>query len=458
MSRSNNNNMRQLVERLNNGEVIPDGDLWKYTLPEDDFVLCEYVAKIIVASAGKPGQGILSRLDPDFFKSNDIPFFLNYGLFPVNGKFDFEKAIESLMELMDYLQPFSSLLNDSIYIIFLGFWLYHGDGNYGSEIYSTCRDKLRVLNVNQQLSYYPHVFWGATQKQWDKFIQHKFPTFELPRFDTNIIDYYEVGQKLLKVLAPIYIIKENIKVLYNPIGDYYTILESFKQATHAYGIGPGPGPTPIGSFKDFFDTTNVMIDWTDTTRPANRGLLKVFHEVRELLVKRNEFNPEGLKWFSQTYFVKSLKPNTVTVKVYEKVTRGFILAITPGIIEKVAEETYLPVLKNQQKENMKKIKGVVLGLHGYYPNDVTVRIVMKSLPWERIWIGVGGKREHGKMAKSVEVFTRKFIEYVQKVKMEKKAGRQEVTKRARTSVNAHTTVPADEMVKKLKKLFLIKLT
>ena len=43
-----------------------------------------------------------------------------------------------------------------------------------------------------------------------------------------------------------------------------------------------------------------------------------------------------------------------------------------------------------------------------------------------------------------------------KNKMEKKEGRQEVTKRARTSVNAHTTVPVDEMVKKLKSVFLLK--
>jgi len=449
-----NNNMRQLVDRLNKGEVIPDKDLRKYSLPYDEMDFCDIVAKIIVASAGKPGEGILTRIDPDFFKTHHISLFLHHSLFPVNGKFDFKKAVGSLLELMEYLQQYSSLINESIYIIFLGFWLYHGEENYGSEIYSTCKDKLMLIDVQQQLNYYPHVFWGATQKQWEKFMEYKFPTFELPTIETSIIEYYESGGKLLEVLAPPFIVTEYIKVLYNPIGDYYRILESFKKATHAYGIGPVP--TPIGHFKDFFDATSVMVDWKDTTQPANRGVEKVFHEVRELLVKYNEFNPEGLKWFSQTYFVNCLSPNSVNMKVYGKVTRGFILSITPGIIEKVDVGSYLPVLEVQQKENVKKIKGVVLGLHGYYPNEIIVRIVMMSLPWERVWIGVGGKREHGKMATSVEVFTRKFIEYVQKNKMEKKEGRQEVTKRARTSVNAHTTVPVDEMVKKLKSVFLLK--
>ena len=57
-----------LVERLNAGQVIPDEDLVGLTLKYPDETYADNVSDLLVASAGKPGQGILTRIDPNLFK------------------------------------------------------------------------------------------------------------------------------------------------------------------------------------------------------------------------------------------------------------------------------------------------------------------------------------------------------------------------------------------------------
>ncbi len=88
----------RLVDRLNNGEVIPDEDLGDIDLGTSGW--SAEIEKIIVASAGKPGQGVLTRIDPEIFKRS-VPTLtsltINFGLFPALGDFDFKNTQNDLL-------------------------------------------------------------------------------------------------------------------------------------------------------------------------------------------------------------------------------------------------------------------------------------------------------------------------------------------------------------------------
>ena len=454
----------RLIERLNDGEVIPDEDLEGIRLKDDEGDWSPKISDLLVASAGKPGQGILRRIDPKIFKdSTRIALHLHYDLFPIKGKFDFEHAVGSLMILMRSLQSsdMAEQLNAEIFLIFLGFWLYHGDNKYSGEFYNACKNELRVLDVKQDIRYRSPMFWGATQKRWDLFVKFKFPSVEIKSVPpTDLVDSSHTNVKF----APLYIIKAAIKQLPGPkIEGYNAILLTFKssQVTHMYPDGKGEA-RPKGSIKDLFDATNALVDWTADDADSLRRISATFTILRNALVRENDFNPRTLKWLSETYFVESLSPNSVNLGVSRGswfISKGFLMAITPGITEKVSGTGYQDVLETQQKETMNKIVGTVRALHGVYPNDVISRVVMASLPWERVWIGVGGKREHGKMGDAMYRYIGGVIDSIERIKAEKsdealKAGS---TKRVRTRASSGDDMSEDEMIEKLKKVFTLEI-
>lgn len=465
-----NRTLALLVPRLNAGEIIPDEDLEGLKLKTMNGEWSEKISDLLVASAGKPGQGILTRIDPEVFKTPYwFRLYMYYGLFPVKGKFDFEHAINSLMILMQRMQSGTILreLNSDVFLIFLGFWLYHGEGKYGGELYNACKEKLRVMTVRQNLRYREPMFWSATQEQWDLFMKFKFPTVEVRSVPIDLIDY--LGEKITRLtFAPLYITKETIKRLAAPkIDGYNDLLMTFKttRVTRMYPDGGGEAQPKV-SIKDFFDATNEMVEWSADDADSLRRITATFAILRKWLSMENDFNPKALEWLSKTYFVKSLSPNSVKFGRgenwfgFSKVTRLFLIAITPGIMEKVKDDEYRRLLESTQEETREQILGTVYGMHGGFPNTVISRVVMGSLPWERVYIGVGGKREHGKMADAVYTYIGGVIDSIERIKAEKYEKGEADKKRVRTTRAGEEAFPPSErvLIEKFKTVFKLTVT
>lgn len=443
-----------LVPRLNAGEVIPDENLEGLKLRTMDGEWSEKISDLLVASAGKPGQGILTRINPKVFETPiHLRLSMYYGLFPVKGKFDFERAISSLMILMQRMQSdeLKRELNSDVFLIFLGFWLYHGEGKYGGELYNACKDKLRVTTVRQNLRYQIPMFWSATQEQWDLFMKFKFLTVEVRSVPIDLVDYSHP----YLTFAPLYITKETIKRLPAPkIDGYNDLLMTFKKTrvTRMYPDGGGEREAqPKGSIKDFFDATNEMVEWSADDAVSLRIITATFSILRNGLSREKDFNPKTLKWLSETYFVKSLAPNSVSIFfIANQVSKQFLIAITPGIMEKVKDDGYRHLLESTQEETREQILGTVYGMHGGFPNTVIKRVVMGSLPWERVYIGVGGERKHGKMADAVYTYIGGVIDSIERIKAEKKG--EAYGKRVRTRAGEEALPPSEEvLINNLKK-------
>jgi hypothetical protein len=453
-----------LVSRLNAGEVIPDEDLVGVTLKYPDETYADNISDLLVASAGKPGQGILTRIgiDPNLFKNDPISLYLDlhYKLFPVKGKFNFKHAVTSLLVLMRSLQSsqLANSLNGKIFLIFLGFWLYHGEGMYGGEFYAQCTNELRVMNVNQTLKCMYPMFWSATQEQWDLFMKFKFLTVEVRSDPTELVDYSTTS-----TFAPLYIVKQTIKLLPEPkIEGYNHILSTWEEADVAEMYPDGGGEAqPKGSIKEFFDATNTLVTWSghNHNSDAMQGIRATFVHLKNALRKEKDFNPGSLKWLSETYFVKSLSPNSVPLGTnftefgVKGVNGLFLVAITPGIIEKVAKGVYKDLLESEQKKNRELIMGTAKALSGMAPYIIS-RIIMGSLPWERVFIGVGGKREHGKMGDLVHRYIGGVLDTIEKINAEKEE-QADAAKRARTTASSDDSMYEKEFIGKLKKVFAI---
>jgi len=444
----------RLIDRLNAGEVIPDKDLEGINLAADH--KGEWISKIIVASAGKPGQGVLTRIDPNIFNSVILEF--TFGLFPAKGKFDFNKAVTSLMGLLSTdLDP---ELKEELLRIYLGFWLYHGtEAKYRSTLWSDLQYKLSVMDFNKEIDLSDSMLWDATEQQWELFKRYNTLPFYVPR----------LPYKYVAAFAPLPIIKLVIETKEDKFNHYTLLLNNYTQAKNVYKEG-GPGVQPKGSIVDFVNATSGLVQW-DVDELKEKGW-DVLHTIFNDLKNKDALNPATLKWLSETPFVKNAKTLRSMARPVAtpltKITTTFLVAITPGILEKYQgpmKKPYEELMLKTQKETRDQIVGVVLGLHGAYPSFAIPKIVMNSLPWERVWIGVDDKREHGKMAASVEAYIRKVVESADKVKAERlsskrgreydnnnKVGGEKGGKKVRLTAEV---MPEDKVIAKLKQVFAL---
>ena len=166
-----------------------------------------------------------------------------------------------------------------------------------------------------------------------------------------------------------------------------------------------------------------MIRWNnnDLNDENNYGE-RLLTETSIGLTIGGELNPKTLKWLSGQEYVKKTNEFSGSKNEPSKITSKFLVAITPGIWEKYSDINvgfYKKILDKTQKETRELISGVIMGLHdAFSPNDI-MDIVMKSLPWERVWIGVGGTRKHGKMGAMVGSYIKKVIVSVQNIELER---------------------------------------
>lgn len=405
----------RLVDRLNEGEVIPDEDLGGVDLGTSGW--SAEIEKIIVASAGKPGQGLLKRIDPEIFKKSvptvtSLP--INFGLFPALGDFDFENAQNSLLGLI------GSDINDSlkrqVFQIYLCFWLYHGtDAKYKSRYWRICQNKLAGFSFEKKIEINRTIYWDATNEQWERFIKFNKLTI------TEGGPPQENGEN---IFAPTTIIKQVIKSKKQTLDkiEYYShILNVFNNSKKVYR--GDVGLQPKGSITDLVDATSRLIRWNnnDLNDENNYGE-RLLTETSIGLTIGGELNPKTLKWLSGQEYVKKTNEFSGSKNEPSKITSKFLVAITPGIWEKYSDINvgfYKKILDKTQKETRELISGVIMGLHdAFSPNDI-MDIVMKSLPWERVWIGVGGTRKHGKMGAMVGAYIKKVIVSVQNIELER---------------------------------------
>ena len=459
----------RLIDRLNAGEVIPDEDLVGIKLRDENGSI-KQLSKIIVASAGKPGQGVLTRIDPGFFEakddemlgeqlegvwddgSSDPSYWMlgidteMYDLFPVNGNFNFKNAVESLIALIARIPDGRNGPNDrrQVLQIYFGFWLYHGTEAMYRRLWRENQQILAEIEFGAKGDEVqtPNVmYWAATEDQWDRFKRYK-------AIRSNVyINYSPEG-----TFAPVYIVKQTLG---NLPSAYHRMLSAFNKSKKMYVPGK-KGPQPKGSIKDLVDATIGLISSLNGTNLEFFEFAyfppRIFRQIQIGLKEFGEFNPESLKWLSETEIVKNITSTDIFVsKAVEELDANFLIAITPAIWEKLSEsirEQYRELLEESQKQTREKIIGVVLAMHGTMPSDTIVMTIMMSLPWERVWIGIGGKREYGKMASSVEVYIRKVIDSADKVKGEKEEHGD--TTLCTTQASPMTT---EEIVAKLKKVF-----
>lgn len=464
--------LERLIARLEAGEVIPDEDLAE--IKRTDWT--KKISTIIVASAGKPGQGVLTRIDPETFQnpkkillgllSLEV-FELTFGLFPAKGKFDFRKAVTSLLGLLSLeVAPgyARDVQREGIVAIYLGFWLYHGtDANYRSNIWHDGLAKIRELeeDIDTEFQLTLPMWWDATEQQWGRF--KRYYTIPFTENHDSWSFYYQ------KTLAPLPVIKlaiENSPPEYQ-FALYLSLLFRWGLVEDVYKEG-GPGLQPKGSIIDFVNATSgfpkLSVDVLN-----NQGWV-VLHRIFLALRKEDALNPASFKWFSELPFVKNAETiysATQPVGAIEATNR-FLVVITPGLWEKYRgpiKKPYEELLLETQKENRELIEGVVLALHGRFQPFAIPRIVMNLLPWERVWIGVGGKREHGKMAEIVEAYIRQVVESEdeRKAKVGAKRGREgedasDANKKARTRASSGENMSEDEVIEKLKQVFAIEIT
>ena len=450
--------LERIVDRLNAGEDIPDKDLEGINLADNKG---EWISKIIVASAGKPGQGVLTRIDPNIFEPSDddgelyweYSLGLSFGLFPAKGKFDFTKAVTSLMGLLS-----TDLVEDlkaELLQIYLGFWLFHGTkANYKSTLWFEGQSQLGDMDFEKEIDLPYSMWWDATEQQWELFKRH------------NTLPFY-AHITFIETFAPLPIIKLLMKnTIENNLDRYTRLLSKYTRATNVYKEG-GPGVQSKGSIMDFVNATSGLFQWNvDDLKERGWYLLgKIFYDLKG----EDALNPATLKWLSETPFVKNattLRSTSKPVEIpFTKITTKFLVVITPGILEKYQgpmKEPYKELMLKTQQETREQIAGVVLGLHGTYPSFAIPKIVMNSLPWERVWIGVDDKREHGKMAASVEAYIRKVVESADKVKAErlssKRGGgdsRDDLGPNKKVRLEANM-MSEDEAIAKLKKVFALR--
>ncbi len=436
----------RLVDRLNNGEVIPDEDLGDIDLGTSGW--SAEIEKIIVASAGKSGQGVLTRIDPEIFKKSAPTFTsltINFGLFPALGDFDFENAQNSLLGLI------GSNINDSlkrqVFQIYLCFWLYHGtDAKYKSRYWRICQNKLDGFSFEKNIEINKTMYWDATNEQWDRFMKFN----KLPFTDWS--SYSQENGK--NIFAPLTILKQVIKskkTTLDKIGYYSHILKVFNNSKKVYQ-GGGTGLQPKGSIKDLVDATSMLIRWNnvDLNDENNYGE-RLLTETRIGLSRGGELNPKSLKWLSEREYVKKTDEFSDSKNETSKITSKFLVAITPGIWEKYSDTKvrfYKKILDKTQKETRELISGVIMGLHDAFPPNVIMNIVMKSLPWERVWIGIGGKRKHGKMGAMMGAYIKKVIDSVQNIELEREdKGDEGPPKKVNTKAKIRTV---EEVINKLK--------
>jgi len=406
----------RLVDRLNEGEVIPDEDLVGVDLGTSGW--SAEIEKIIVASAGKPGQGLLMRIDPEIFKKS-VPTLtslpINFGLFPALGDFDFENAQNSLLGLI------GSDINDSlkrqVFQIYLCFWLYHGtDAKYKSRYWHICQNKLAGFSFEKKIEINRTIYWDATDDQLNRFMKFNKLT---------ISDGGPPQENGENIFAPTTIIKQVIKSKKTTLDkiEYYShILNVFNNSKKVYR-GGGTGLQPKGSITDLVDATSRLIRWNnvDLNDENNYGE-SLLTETSLGLIIGGELNPKTLKWLSGQEFIKKTNEFYGSKNEPSTITSNFLVAITPGIWEKYSNDKvgfYKKIMDKTQKETRELISGVIMGLHdAFSPNDI-MDIVMMSLPWERVWIGVGGKRQHGKMGAMVGAYIKKVIVSVQNIELKK---------------------------------------
>lgn len=469
-----------LIGQLNAGEVISDEDLEGINLKDERGNWISTLSKIIVASAGKPGQGILTRVYPNFFQRFGFDIFspgissikLNiYELFPAKGKFNFEKAVTSLLGLLSELpsdySPYIGDLRVPFLQIYFGFWLYHGTDTMYNRLWSSGVEQIgRLQNFNATVNLFNEMYWAATEEQWNRFKTYNNATFNLR------VPIISASNKFIPVFAPIYILKETIKEMTKrsateTIRYYSSMLKTFLKLEQVYLPGK-TGPQPKGSIKPLVNATAGMIEWGRYVSGYERNKIwKIFRLILKGLKEANELNAINLNWLSKTELIKKIDTLTpvilpqdvevsTTLTQNVKVSTTFLGILTPGIWEKV-DESLKEILKDPieaiQKDTKSKLTGTVLAMHGQFTNDVLPEIIGMSLPWERVWIGVGGKREYGKMYENVESYIRSKLKSIEKTKEDRK---EKVDQRKNKKVRVGACVDQQNLIAKLKNFFQIK--
>lgn len=435
-----------LIKDLLRGKFVNVDD-YDWTDLYDDLV--NYPERILVASLGKPGHGILERYDPELYMSYDMDFTIDnegglLGIFPIRGPFDFNMAADTVKRYAAESAAFMPM--------FVAFWMYHGTPRKFAQRFE--RDRRDIMARNElvdglYMNPMNEIFWNVPTPR----IKMMFATTDisLTTEDEEVKIHDEAN-----VAAPLPIISLIAEATDN-IPDVLLSL-TYKKITKMY-TGNRFETRPLAHVQTLWKWASRSVD---VRIDAQRG--KLVRRLYMLLSTRKQFNPSTLTWLGQLDIVQSSRSLDIS-EFYENKDEGRVLtdevivSVTPGIEERVEWKAKTKRLVDEtRKKTRERIDAAVMSLHGSFPEVTMKNIIRSALPWELVWLGVDGK---GRTPGKVMGRTMQYIDYVIGVVSRSKGSEtyERVTKVARSSTGVETSARSsahpseEEMVAKLSKFF-----
>lgn len=433
-----------LIKDLLRGKFVNVDD-YDWTNLYDD--LENYPERILVASLGKPGYGILERYDPELYMSYDMDFTIDnegglMGIFPIRGPFDFNMAADTVKRYAAESAAFMPM--------FVAFWMYHGTPRKFAQRFE--RDRRDIVARNElidglYMNPVNEIFWNVPTPR----IKMMFATTDI-RLTTE--DGVEIHDKA-NVAAPLPIISL-IAEATNDVPDVL-LRWSNKKITKMY-TGNRFETRPLAHVQTLWKWASRSMD----VRVDDEQRGKLVRRLYMLLSVKKQFNPSTLTWLGQLDIVQSAGSLDL-VDMRETKGEGRVLAdevlvsVTPGIEERVEWSVKRKRLVDKtRKKTRERIDAAVMSLHGSFPEVTMKNIIRSALPWELVWLGVDGK---GRTPGKVMGRTMQYIDYVIGVVSRSKGSEtyERVTKVARSSTGVETSARSsaheEEMVAKLSKFF-----
>lgn len=403
---------------------------------------------IFVASLGKPGHSLFTDYYPDYFTEwvHSFEFSYSFNTFPLKGDFDFGLAVQQIIDTKRQTGDSSEF-----YELFMALWVYHGTpamyraqyANSKARFDEVAEDEIEYF---QQVNLAREIYWNASSTQLLRFDELGDGLERLDKFSWNQIQYRGA-------MAPAHIMK--LMLAHSTIQTLTNILTTSKNKSLMLTGNMGDKTTALPPLKKYYDYLKTAVEFDQ----ANDSELTKLWVAMVDSAKKEDDSGKNMKWVCESEPVTSLESKfssgtfTSTDKIF--------LAGHPLVYSKVHPDDLPRVdqwLENMRSQTKTKITGSALALRDSLPPNVIVEIIMQSLPWERVWVGVDNKAEPGKMANRVE----SFILHVLKTNPNKRGreGRAEdevenprATKLVRTRAGVEKDDETKRIISKLKDFF-----